>query len=97
MIRDSFPRFEGAEAQILGVSVDSVESHKDFAEKYGLPFPLLSDEHKEVVERYGVREGGRTKRTSFLIGTDGVVEKVYENVNPETHAEEVLEDLRVPS
>jgi peroxiredoxin Q/BCP len=88
MIRDSLPRFAGAKAVVFGISADSVESHKKFAEKYGLPFTLLADEKKEVIGKYGV-----ASRTSFLIDSDGIVKKVYENVNPEMHAMEVLADL----
>lgn len=101
VLRDSLPRFEGAKARIFGVSVDSVESHKKFAQKYGLPFSLLADEAKEVVNIYGVwgekKMMGRTylgtKRTSFLIDPKGTLRKIYENVNPEGHAAEVLADL----
>ncbi|TSD06184.1 MAG: peroxiredoxin Q/BCP [Parcubacteria group bacterium Greene0714_7] len=101
MIRDAFPRFEGVHAHVFGISTDSVESHKKFAEKYQLPFSLLADEQKEVVAKYGVwgekKMMGRTymgtKRTSFLIDPNGVIKKVYEGVKPEVHAEEVLADL----
>jgi len=54
MIRDDFPAFKDLKAAVLGVSIDSIASHKKFAEKYSLPFTLLSDEHKEVVNSYGV-------------------------------------------
>jgi thioredoxin-dependent peroxiredoxin len=101
MLRDALPRFEGLKAAVLGVSVDSVESHKKFAEKYGLPFTLLADPGKKVVNLYGVwgeksmmgKKYMGTKRTSFLIGPDGVIKKIYENVKPDIHAEEVLADL----
>ena len=88
-IRDDFPDFGAQKARVLGVSTDSVASHKKFAEKYSLPFTLLSDEKKEVVGRYGV-----SSRTSFLINPEGVIAKIYENVKPEVHAKEVLQDLR---
>jgi len=52
--RDEFPKFKKSKAEIIGVSADSVESHKKFAEKYKLPFNLLSDEKKEIIENYGV-------------------------------------------
>ncbi len=102
MIRDAFPRFEGIHARVFGISVDSVESHQKFAEKYQLPFRLLADNEKKVVELYGVwgekKMMGRTylgtKRTSFLIDPNGAIAKVYENVKPEVHAEEVLADLK---
>jgi len=88
-IRDDFPDFGALKAQVLGVSTDSVTSHKKFAEKYSLPFTLLADEKREVVGLYGV-----SSRTSFLINPEGVIAKIYENVKPEVHAKEVLQDLR---
>ncbi len=101
MIRDAFPDFGRLDAVVFGVSVDSVASHGKFAEKYGLPFTLLADTEKEVVRAYGVwgkkkmmgHEYEGTLRTSFLIGPDGVVRKVYEDVKPEVHAAQVLADL----
>ena len=101
-IRDTFPHFEGLQVDVLGVSKDSVASHKKFADKYKLPFPLLSDPEGTVVESYGVWQEkkfmGKTHRgiarSSFLINPEGIIEKVYEKVKPEIHAEEVLEDLR---
>ena len=102
-IRDSQSNFKNLTTVVLGVSVDSVESHKKFAEKYGLPFPLLSDEKKEVVKLYGVwgkKEAAGLKhqelgtlRSSFLIDPEGKIAKIYEKVKPEIHAEEVLEDV----
>jgi peroxiredoxin Q/BCP len=100
-LRDEFPAFENIDAVILGVSTDSVASHHKFAQKYELPFTLLADENKKVVELYGVwqkkkmmgKEYMGTVRTSFLIDPDGMIAKVYENVKPEVHAREVLTDL----
>lgn len=100
-MRDSLPRFKKRNTKVFGVSVDSVKSHKKFAEKYVLPFTLLADEDTRVVHLYGVwklkkfmgREYMGTVRTSFLIDENGVIAKRYENVNPEKHAEEVLADL----
>jgi peroxiredoxin Q/BCP len=100
-LRDDFPDFVKLKARVLGVSVDSVASHKIFAEKYKLPFTILSDENKLVVEQYGVwgkkvfmgREYMGTFRTSFLIKPDGIIAKIYEKVKPEMHAQEVLKDL----
>lgn len=87
-IRDTTSQITAANLVVLGVSVDSVASHKKFAEKYSLPFTLLADEQKEVVRLYGI-----TRRTSFLIRPDGHIARVYENVKPEIHAQEVLRDL----
>ena len=95
--RDNIFAFRERDAVILGVSLDDVESHKEFAEKYSLPFSLLSDAEGEVAERYGVlRNLGvmkMAKRQSFLIGPDGVIAKHYEDVDPDTHSQEVLADL----
>lgn len=100
-IRDNFPSFQGHEAVVLGVSTDSVRSHQKFVTKYELPFTLLADDGKEVVNLYGVwgkkkfmgREYDGTHRVSFLIDPEGKIAKVYPKVKPETHAEEVLHDL----
>jgi len=101
MLRDTFPRFDATHARVIGISADSVESHAKFARKYDLPFPLIADTEKKVIEAYGVwgekKMLGRTyrgiRRTSFLIDSEGVVRKIYERVKPEVHAEEVLADL----
>ena len=101
-IRDAFPHFEGLNVKVLGVSINSVESHKKFAEKYKLPFTLLSDVHKKVVHLYKVwgekkfmgREYEGTIRSSFLIDPTGAIEKIYTDVKPEKHVEEVLHDLK---
>jgi peroxiredoxin Q/BCP len=101
MLRDAMPQLSKLDAIVFGISADSVKSHKKFAEKYGLPFTLLADEGHAVSETYGVwgtkkmmgREYQGITRTSFLIDREGVIEKVYENVKPELHAEEVLRDL----
>lgn len=101
-LRDHFTQFLTKKAVVLGVSIDSVASHKSFAEKYALPFTILSDIDKKAAGAYGVWKGktapgGRkyygTLRASFLIDPKGKIAEIYENVDPETHAEEVLRDL----
>lgn len=102
LFRDNLPKFKKLKAQIFGVSADSVKKHAKFAEKFELPFTLLADEDKKVVEAYGVwgkkkfmgREYLGIFRTSFLIDPKGKIAKIYENVKPEVHAEEVLADLK---
>lgn len=102
MIRDDFPNFKKLKAKVFGISADSVKSHKKFAEKYNLPFTLLSDEQKVVLKKYkAIGEKsmfGKTflgiKRMSYLIDREGKISKVYENVKPAIHAEEVLSDLK---
>ncbi len=101
-IRDAFPHFESLNIKVLGVSADPVESHKEFAEKHHLPFTLLADPHKKAINHYGVwgkrsfmgREYEGTLRSSFLIDPTGTIEKIYVDVKPEKHAEEVLDDLK---
>ncbi len=105
MIRDNFPSFKKLKLTVLGISTDSVKSHAKFAEKYELPFILLSDQDKKVVNAYGVwaekKFMGRTymgiKRVSFLLDPHGVVAKIYEVVRPAEHAEEVLADYKALS
>ncbi len=100
-IRDNFKEFKRLDVIVIGVSIDSVKSHKSFVEKYNLPFTLLSDENKEVVNLYGVwgkkkfmgKEYDGTFRTSFLINPKGKIEKIYENVKPAGHSKKVLLDL----
>ncbi|MCH7641163.1 peroxiredoxin, partial [Patescibacteria group bacterium] len=98
----NFPNLKKLGVAILGISTDSVESHKRFAKKHKLPFTLLADENKKVVKLYGVwkpkkvfgREFLGTRRASFLMDPKGKIVKIYEKVKPKTHAEEVLIDLR---
>jgi len=101
----SFRDHEGdiskAHATVLGVSTDSLESHKKFAEKHELNFPLLSDATADVAKMYGVWKeknlyGRRTwgvTRTTYWIGPDGRIRKIYKKVDVAKHAEEVLADL----
>ena len=101
-IRDNWSKFEKMNIQVFGVSTDPVKSHTKFAEKYELPFTLLADEEKDLVEAYGVwglkkfmgREFMGTKRTSFLINPEGNIAKVYEKIKPAEHAQQVLDDLK---
>jgi len=101
-LRDRFAEFQKIKAVVLGISGDSVESHKKFADKCTLPFPLLSDDQKTVVQAYGVwgekQFMGKTylgiSRTSFLIDPKGTIATIYPKVKPEGHTEEILKDLR---
>lgn len=95
--RDNLYLFERIGVEIVGVSLDDVESHQAFAEKYQLPFTLLSDNQGDAARSFGVlAERGATafaRRETFVIDPDGVVWKHYRNVNPETHTDEVVADL----
>lgn len=101
-LRDSWADFGKLNASVLGVSADSVTSHRKFADKFSLSFPILADEDKFMIRRYGVLAEksmfGKTflgiKRSSFLINPEGKIAKIYEKVKPNEHASEVLKDLR---
>ncbi|CAN5822013.1 thioredoxin-dependent thiol peroxidase [soil metagenome] len=92
--RDRMDDYAEAGIQVYGVSLDSPESHREFRAKYGLNFPLLTDEGGRASEALGVlRENRRTaNRVTFLLDPDGKVSRVYPEVSPETHADEILED-----
>ncbi|HVW66360.1 MAG TPA: thioredoxin-dependent thiol peroxidase [Candidatus Peribacteraceae bacterium] len=100
--RDNLGEIERNGLKLVGVSVDPVDSHRTFADKYELPFTLIADEDKSIVKAYDVwgkkqmagKEYDGTFRTSFLIDPNGVIQKVYENVKPETHVEEILRDTK---
>ena len=102
-IRDNFAEFKKAGIVVFGVSCDSPKSHAKFVKKFDLPFTLLADEDKKVVELCGVwakkkfmgREYMGILRTSFLINPEGKIAKVYEQVKPDGHAGEILEDVKV--
>jgi thioredoxin-dependent peroxiredoxin len=99
--RDHFAAFKKKGAVVLGVSVDPVKAHDKFVEKYKLPFTLLADTDKKIVEAYGVwgeksfmgRKYQGIHRVTFLIGTDGRIKKIWPKVKPEEHAAEVLAAL----
>lgn len=100
--RDNFPNFQKIDVVVLGVSVDGQKAHRKFADKHALPFTLLVDDEKKIVESYGVwglkkfmgREYMGTNRVTYLIDEEGKIEKVWPKVKPETHAAEVLDWLQ---
>lgn len=92
-IRDAWSDFQDAGIIVLGVSHDSVESHKKFAENHRLPFTLLADPKKVVIKLYKSEAGFLTRRTSYLINPDGKIVKTYPSVDPGKHAEEILRDV----
>jgi peroxiredoxin Q/BCP len=101
----SFRDHEGdlskAHAAVLGVSTDPIDSHEKFRQQYDLNFPLLSDQTADVAKMYGVwkeknmvgRRSWGVARTTFWIGPDGRIRKVYRKVDATRHADEILEDL----
>lgn len=97
--RDNVFAFREAGAVILGISVDTVESHRKFAEKHGLPFPILADASKDTARRYGVLKsfiGGMelARRETFLIDPTGRIVKRYVDVEPKGHSAQVLNDIK---
>jgi peroxiredoxin Q/BCP len=100
--RDLRSMFHENGAEILGVSTDSVRSHKKFQDKYGLTFPLLADPDHAVADQYGVwqqrkfmgREYMGIARTTFVIGSDGNIKAVFPKVKVEGHADAVLKALQ---
>ncbi len=96
--RDDIFAYRELNAQVLGVSLDDVESHKAFADNHSLPFPLLADIGGETSTAYGVktRMFGMTvaKRQTFIIGPDGTIAKHYVEVEPDEHSAQVLADLK---
>jgi peroxiredoxin Q/BCP len=99
--RDEFAQFKKKGLVVLGVSTDPVKSHDKFVAKFKLPFTLLADEDKQIVQAYGVwgqksfmgRKYLGTHRVTFLIGPDGKIKKIWPKVKPEEHAKEVLAEL----
>src|SRR3990170_6173954 len=99
--RDASREFSQRGVKIVGISKDSVASHKKFAEKYKLKFPLLSDTEHEVIEAYGAwgkkkfmgREYYGIIRNTVIINPKGKIVKEYKNVNPLVHSSEILKDL----
>jgi peroxiredoxin Q/BCP len=87
--------------EIFGVIIDSIKSHQKFIEKQQLPYPLISDEQKQIVEAYGVwvekqmygKKYMGTERSTFVIGVDGKIEAILEKVKPAKHLEQLLELL----
>jgi peroxiredoxin Q/BCP len=100
--RDLFPRFTRGKAVVLGISPDSPRKHANFRKKYKLPFTLLSDKDHEVAAAYGLwvektfwgRKYMGVERTTYIIGPDGKIKKVFAKVNPEGHAAEVTDALK---
>lgn len=94
--RDYYGDFEKAGLTLFGISTDNAESHRAFAEKHNLPFTLLADTNAEVTARYGVKMPAvkMAKRHSFLIDPDGIIKKIYEDVTPADHPDEILKDLK---
>ena len=101
-LRDIFEEYQKEGITIIGVSTDSIESHKKFATKHNLPFTLLADTQAEVAKKYNIwkpkklfgREFLGTRRSSFLVDPQLKIQKIYEKVNVNTHADIILADKK---
>jgi peroxiredoxin Q/BCP len=95
--RDNIYAFKAIGAEVVGISVDDVESHKEFSDKYKLPFVILADASGATANAYGVLRDYKLMkiagRQSFLVNPDGMIVKHYQDVDPDTHTQEVLSDL----
>ena len=92
-IRDNFTQFEENGIIVFGISYDSPKSHKKFAEKYNIPFTLLSDNNRSVAEAYNSKGLLMAKRNTFLIDTEGKIFKIYKKVDVSTHTASILNDF----
>ncbi len=97
-LRDNFSELRAQNYQIVGISADSVKSHKRFEQKYKLPFTLIADENKKIIHDYGVwgekkfmgRKFQGIHRITFLIDKDGKIEKIIDRVKTKNHTEQIL-------
>ena len=97
-LRDNFERFKANNYELLGVSADSAKAQAKFIEKYELPFPLLADEDKSVIQAFGVwgpkkfmgKEYDGIHRTTFVINENGIIEEVISDVKTKAHAAQIL-------
>jgi thioredoxin-dependent peroxiredoxin len=92
--RDLHDQFVALDCVVLGTSVDSVESHRAFAEKHAFPFLLLSDSEKTLSEAFGVLKGGVAARSTFVIDRDLRLRRAFHDVTPRGHAQQVLAFVR---
>ena len=91
--RDSYADYQGKDIVVLGVSMDDETSHKAFKEKYGLPFTLLADTDGAITKAYDVEGGGYSKRVTYIINGEGMIDVVDENVKTGTHAQDILASM----
>jgi len=94
--RDKLQPIGALWTEVIGVSVDTVESHKKFAEKNGLNFPLVSDPDKQISKTYGVlsEDGSKAERVTFIIDKEGKIAKIFTNVDVTRHANEIIDALK---
>jgi peroxiredoxin Q/BCP len=97
-LRDNYAALQEAGYTIIGVSADTIESHKKFAEKYNIPFSLLADPEKKIISAYQAwgkkklygKEYEGTLRITYIIDENGIISRIIKNVKPEQHASQIL-------
>ena len=97
--RDDYKTLSAHNTQVLGISVDSIDSHDEFANKYSLPFPLLADIQGETAKNYQTLTSlgiiKFAKRHTFIIDPHGIIKKIYRKVDVSSHSDQVLTDLKI--
>ncbi|MFQ6011663.1 MAG: peroxiredoxin [Nitrososphaerales archaeon] len=91
--RDDYNKIKEKGGEIIGISVDDIDSHNAFKSKYNLPFPLVSDTTTEVAQKYGVLGTDKATRVTFIIDKEGKIAEIFPKVEPDKHAAEVLSVL----
>jgi peroxiredoxin Q/BCP len=91
--RDAYAEYQGKDMVVLGVSMDDEASHQKFSEKYGLPFQLVADPDGTITQAYDVQGEGYSKRVTYIIDAEGKVSKVFEKVNTDSHAKDILAEI----
>lgn len=93
--RDNYSVYQGKDVAVFGVSGDDESSHQAFTSKFNLPFPLLADTNKTIMQSYDVDGGGYAKRVTYIIDGSGTISHVYTTINTATHAEDIIADLGI--
>lgn len=103
-LRDNYPLLKSRGFEVLGISPDNIQSHKKFASKFSLPFPLIADPDHSIIDKYGVwgqkklygREYMGLYRTSFVIDSNGIISKIFRRPRNKSHAEEIIHHWEHP-
>ncbi|MGK7899876.1 MAG: peroxiredoxin [Hormoscilla sp.] len=91
--RDNYAEYQNKDMVVLGVSTDDEASHKQFTEKFGLPFQLLADTDGAIMKAYDVDGGGYAKRVTYIIDSEGKISQVIDKVQTATHAQDILTSM----
>jgi len=93
-IVDNYERMKQLDAEVFGISVDTIESHKKFVQEYSIPYLLLSDADKNVCKQYaGLNMYGLARRTTYIIDKGGIIAKIFTDIDPKAHGEQIVASL----